>query len=558
MKGVKHMTQHFHNNRREQTLEAMATEEVDLLVIGGGITGAGLARDAALRGLKVALVEKEDFGFGTSSRSAKLVHGGVRYLENGDFSMVKESARERKVLKRIAPHLVHSIPFVFPLYKGDSTAKYRMGFLLFDRLAGVTKKERHRMLTPEEVRDYATDLRDPLKGGIVYEENVTEDARFTVMNALSAAEHGALVANHVAAISIQSDESDKVIGAMVQDTLTDETFNIKAKVTVNATGPWVQQTLEENDLEPSKALLLSKGIHLIFPADKIKITDAVALASSDGITGYAIKRWQYVYVGTTDVPYGDDIDVPIADDDAIETVLHMTQNCFPDAQITKDDIVGTWAGLRPLIMEEGKSSRDTSRHDEVWHTKEGLITIAGGKLSTYRSMGKRVMQEVAKSLQLIFGEDDQTAHVPLPGGDIGSDFDTFKQEMKQTLQQYHINEETIERLTWLYGSAIHDLIRYGEEDPTWFENLSEDVPALKGEVRLAVEKEMALSLTDFMDRRAALLLFGSGEQHTTAQSAAEIMGQLLQWDEAEMERQIQAYLNHMEKHLYKYESSQYA
>ncbi|TFJ94260.1 glycerol-3-phosphate dehydrogenase/oxidase [Lentibacillus salicampi] len=542
------MTQNFSPQYRSQALKDMASQEFDMLIIGGGITGAGLARDAALRGLKVALVEKEDFGFGTSSRSAKLVHGGVRYLANGDVRMVRESARERKILKSIAPHLIHPLPFVFPLYKGDSKTKFRTGFVLFDKLAGASKKESHKVLTSDEVREYVPNLRDPLKGGLVYGEYITEDARFTLMNALSAAEHGARIANHAEAIDIQFDGHDRVIGAAIRDTLTGKTFNIKAKITVNATGPWAQQTLEKNNLKATKNLLLSKGIHLIFPAAKLPVTGAVALKSSDGKEGYAIRRWDYVYVGTTDVPHDGEIDSPTADKKAIDFLLDMTQNCFPDSELVKADIIGTWAGVRPLILEEGKTARDTSRHDEVWKTKEGLLTVAGGKLTTYRNMGKRVMQEVAKNLNLIFDDDNRTAEVVLPGSDIGGDFSAFKREMKRILAACHIRQETAERLTWLYGSAIHDLMRYGQEDPVWLESLSENVPAIKGEVRLAVEKEMAQTLIDFIDRRAALLLFGNNHSLDAAKNAAEIMGQFLEWGEAEMERQINAYIDHVERH----------
>lgn len=548
MKGVEQMTQSFHMKHREQTFKEMTAQKFDMLVIGGGITGAGLARDAVLRGLKVALIEKEDFGFGTSSRSAKLVHGGVRYLANGDISMVKESARERKILKKIAPHLVHPTPFVFPLYSRDSKMKYKIAFSLFDKLADASKKERHKGLTPEQVREYAPHLRDSLKGGFVYGEYVTEDARFTLMNALSAAEHGALIANYAAATAIRTDDQGRVIGATVQDTLTEEIFNIDAKITVNATGPWAQQMLEENNFTTPKDLLLSKGIHLIFPANKIPITGAIALKSTDGKEGYAIRRWNYVYVGTTDVPHDGKIDSPTADNEAIDFLFDMTRNCFPKSKIVKTDIIGTWAGLRPLIMEAGKSARDTSRHDEIWQTKEGLLTIAGGKLTTYRSMGKRVMKKVAKNLNIIFGEDDRTAEEVLPGGDIGNDFSTFKKDMEGKLKTYDIDEDTRERLTWLYGSAIHDLIRYGEEDAVWLESLAKGVPAIKGEVKLAVEKEMALSLVDFMDRRAALLLFGTDEYFEAAQTTAEIMAQLLEWDDVEKNRQLSHYATYVDQH----------
>lgn len=543
------MTQTLHA-KREQTFKDMETQEIDMLIIGGGITGSGLARDAALRGLKVALVEKEDFGFGTSSRSAKLVHGGIRYLANGEISMVRESARERKTLKKIAPHLIHSLPFVFPLYKGDSKAKFRIGFLLFDKLASVSKKDHHKVLTSSEVRKYAPHLRDPLKGGLVYSEYVTEDARFTLINALSAAEHGALVANHAKVTAIHANENDQVTGATVQDTLTKHIYNINAKITVNATGPWAQQTLEANNFTAKKHLLLSKGVHLILPAEKIPITGAVALKSSNNQEGYAIRRGQHVYVGTTDVPYEGEIDSPTADDAAIVSLLDMAKNCFPDAGLVKDDIVGTWAGMRPLIKENGKSSRDTSRHDEVWKTKEGLLTVAGGKLTTYRNMGKRVMKEVAKSLNLIFSKEDLTAKVILPGGDIGDDFSVFKQDIRFILEKYHIGQKTAERLTWFYGSAVHDLIRYGLEDPVWFEPLNKDVPAIKGEVKHAVEQEMALTLVDFMDRRAALVLFGKDQDFEAASTAAYIMGSFLNWDEAEIESQINAYTAHVQRHMY--------
>lgn len=542
------MTHVFSPEGRVRALEDMASRNLDVLVIGGGVTGAGIARNAALRGLKVALIEKEDFGYGTSSRSSKLVHGGVRYLANGEVNMVKESARERKVLKKIAPHLVHPLPFVFPLYKGDNIMKYKTGFLLFDKLAGSSKEESHKLLTPVEVRQYAPNLRAPLKGGFLYGEYITEDARFTLMNVLSAAEHGALVANHAEAIDIRSDRHDRVVGATVRDTLTGRIFNVNATITVNATGPWAQQTLEKNNFAVPKDLLLSKGIHLIFSASKIPITGAIALKSLDGKEGFAIRRWHYVYVGTTDVPYKGMIDSPTADCEAIERVLNMAQNCFPVSKLTKADILGTWAGLRPLISVANKSSRDTSRHDEIWKIKEGLITVAGGKLTTHRQIAKRVMKEVAKTLNVRFGDKDKSAEVVLPGGNIGKAFSSFKKDMEETMATYNIRKKTATRLTWLYGSAVHDLLRFGQEDPVWLEPLDENVPAIKGEVRIAVEKEMAHSLIDFMDRRAALVLFGNGDSRDAAKKAAEIMGERLGWDEAEINRQVESYIDYIDRH----------
>ncbi|SDT39864.1 glycerol-3-phosphate dehydrogenase [Paenibacillaceae bacterium GAS479] len=538
----------FSPEGRQQALQEMGKQTVDLLIIGGGITGSGLARDAALRGLKVALVEKVDFGYGTSSRSSKLVHGGVRYLAYGEVNLVRESARERKVLKKIAPHLIHSLPFVFPLYKGESLMKFRAGFFLFDKLAGSTKFEKHKVLSVEEVRESVPALRDPLIGGIVYGEYITEDARFTLLNAISAAEQGALVANH-AEVTDFIIEGDKVIGAKVTDKLSGETYGIHAKVTVNATGPWAEQLLVKERLSTPKKLLLSKGIHIVFDAARIPIKGAVALKSPSGKEGFMIRRWNYVYVGTTDVQHDGIIDQPQADRDAMNHLLGMSQECFPDLNLTEDDILGTWAGVRPLISEGNKSSRDTSRHDEIWKIKDGLLTVAGGKLTTYRPMADRIMTSVGKELGIELPDNHLTEEVILPGGDIKGDFEQFKGQMTKRLANLGFSDETAERLIWLYGTAIENLLQYANEDPAWLEPIALGIPAIKAEVRLALEKEMALSLTDFLDRRSALLIFSKDHGVESAKTVAHIMGERLQWSDEHKKEQINIYLELQQKHL---------
>ncbi len=529
----------FSPEGRRQALKNMEAETVDLLVIGGGITGCGLARDAALRGLKVALVEKADFAYGTSSRSSKLVHGGIRYLAYGEVNMVRESARERKVLQAIAPHLIHPIPFMMPLYRGNSTTKYRAGFILFDKLAGVEKHDQHKILKSDEVRASAPLLRDPLKGGIVYGEYITDDARFTLMNALSAAKHGAHIANRAAVTQLRKD-GNRIIGATVKDTLTDNQYELTAKVTVNTTGPWAEETLTASELSPPKRMLVSKGIHIIFPASRLPVEGAVVLSSLSKKEGFAIRRWDYVYVGTTDIPHQEPIDEPIADDAAIEHLLTMTQECFPKANVSEADILGTWAGLRPLI-DEGKSARDTSRHDEIWKIQDGLLSIAGGKLTTYRPMAARIMQDVAKELKIELNHYDKTADVVLPGGNLGQSFEVYQAEMTKRLVAKGVSEPTIERLTWLYGTAINDLLQYGSESSVWLEPLASDVPALKGEVKLAVEQEMALTVTDFMDRRSSLLLFSPNHGLSALETVATIMSNLLGWDEDKRTQEIEEY-----------------
>mgnify|MGYP001232319137 CR=1 FL=1 len=537
----------FSPEGRLNALEQMSKETVDLLIVGGGITGCGLARDAALRGMKVALVEKEDFAYGTSSRSSKLVHGGIRYLANGEVNLVRESARERRVLQTIAPHLIHPIPFVFPLYKGNSTAKYRTGFAIFDKLAGVPPSDQHKLLKADEVRAMAPLLREPLKSGIVYGEYMTDDARFTLANAQSAAEHGAWVANHAAVTRFLLD-GDRVIGAAVKDTISNKVYNVAAKVTVNATGPWAEETLLKSRFKPPKRMLLSKGVHLLFRAERIPIEGAIALRSPSGKEGFAIRRLEHVYVGTTDVPYDSSPDEPTADAEAVHELLTMAQQCFPDANITEHDIIGTWAGLRPLI-DEGKSSRDTSRHDEVWKIKDGFLSIAGGKLTTYRQMAHRIMRHVAKELHIHFENNEKTAEVILPGGKLHTNVENFRSEMMETLKEKGVAEQTANRLTWLYGTFIHDLIRYGEEDSMWLEPLADDINAIKGEVRLAVEQEMALAISDFMGRRSALLLFSENHGLSAVKTAAGIMGALLGWDETKRRHEISRYTEIANAHM---------
>lgn len=543
------MTLHpFSPEGRDAALKRLAAETFDLLVVGGGITGAGLARDAALRGLNVALVEKEDFGHGTSGRSSKLVHGGLRYLVHGEVRLVRESARERAALRRVAPHLVHPLPFLFPLFHGDSTFFYRTGLSIYDWLAGVTPAEQHRMIDTETVRQWAPGLRDPLKCGIAYGEYITDDARLTMENARSAAEWGAAVANHVQVTGFRY-EGERVVGVHLRDELTGDTFPASARVVVNATGPWAEHTLARSALEGPKQLLLSKGIHLLFRAERLPVFGAVTLRLPDGTMGFAIPRWQYVYVGTTDVEYHGDIDHPGADEAAIAHLLRLVQHSFPEAGLTQDDIVSTWAGVRPLIAQPGKSPRDTSRHDEVWRIRPGLLTIVGGKLTTYRQMANRVMAQVAREVGQAVGDNRRTAEVPLPGADVDTPgFSAFRDRMLREYDAAGVPAEITDRIAWLYGKGMKTLLEYGQEDSAWLQPLAPGTRALRGEVRLAVEQEMAMSLIDFMDRRSALLLFSDDQGRAAAPEAARIMADLLGWSEARRAAELEAYLALADKH----------
>ena len=537
----------FSQDGRRAALEGMATRRLDVLVVGGGITGVGIARDAALRGWSVALVDKTDFAFGTSSRSSKIVHGGVRYLEYGHFLLVRESARERRVLRSIAPHLVHRIDFLYPVFAPDSLLKIRAGLQVFDWLADSDQSDRHRVLEPPTVRGRLPGLRDPLRGAVQYIEYITDDARLTLENAISAAEHGALVANHADVEALFQDSSGRIHGARVRDRLDDTVYEVQARAVVNAGGPWAQTILEESELLVEHAIRPSKGIHILLAGNRLPIQGATFLKSSTGRRGLAVRRLDYVYVGTSDNEYTGPLDTPRATRAEVLDLLAMVQDCFPEAGLTVDDVLATWAGIRPLVAEDGKTTRDTSREDEVWRGPEGLVTIAGGKLTTYRRMAGRVVDELRDELGPPPDDVDRTEEIKLPGAPT-EDVHAYVDERCHRLVKAGVESATVERLAWLYGRQLDVLLAYGNEDSAWLEPLGEGVPAVRGEVRLAVEQEMAATLIDVMDRRTALLLFSPNSALAGAEEAAAIMGGILDWQADRRGSELAGYRHHVEEH----------
>jgi glycerol-3-phosphate dehydrogenase len=470
----------------------------------------------------------------------------VRYLEYGQFLLVRESARERTVLRDIAPHLVHYLPFHFPVFAPDSLTKIRAGLSVFDWLAGAQGDEKHDHLDADEVRTALPGLREPLKGGVRYPEYITDDARLTLENAQSAAEHGALVANHARVDEILQTPEGRVNGVRVTDLLSGEEIVVHARCVVNATGPWAQLTLEDSGLPPEKPLNPSKGIHLLLPAHRLPIDGATFLKSRSGRRGLAMRRLDYVYVGTSDDPYVDSLDTPRATRAEVADLLAMVQDCFPEADLTLDDVIATWAGVRPLIEEEGKTTRDTSREDEVWQTTPGLITVAGGKLTTYRRMGGRVVEALIDEL----GDpphEDRTTEVLLPGAPTGP-VDSFLAARGGALAAAGVDPAAVARLCWLYGTQLDDLLALGAEDPAWMEPLGPGVPAIRGEAHLAATQEMAATLVDFMDRRSALLLFSPDFGLAGAEEAAAILGSVLGWDEARRLAEIEGYRTYADEH----------
>jgi glycerol-3-phosphate dehydrogenase len=375
---------------------------------------------------------------------------------------------------------------------------------------------------------------------VLYPEYITDDARFTLENALSAAEQGALVANRARAEALYSDTSGRVRGARIRDAADGSAYEVQARAVVNAGGPWAEQILHESGLTGPKHLRPSRGIHILISADRLPMRGATFLKSSSGRRGLAMRRLDYVYIGTSDEEHVGPLDAPTATRAEVLDVLAMAQDSFPEARLGIEDVLATWAGIRPLIDEPGKSTRDTSREDEVWQGTPGLITVAGGKLTTYRRMAGRVVDALHDELGAPPRDEDLTAEVPLPGAPPG-DAARFSEDRARALREAGVDDATVARLRWLYGRQLDALLALGSRDPDWLEPLGPGVPAVRGEVKLAVETEMASTLPDFMDRRGALLLFSPDFGLAGAAEAAAIMGDVLGWDGARRARELASY-----------------
>lgn len=378
----------FTNLDRAKSIDKLKKEKFDLVVIGGGITGGGIALDAASRGLKVALLEKNDFASGTSSKSTKLIHGGLRYLKQFDFWLVKEVGSERAIVHKLAPHLVLPEKMLLPLIENGSYGKWltSVGLKVYDILAQVTGEDKRQMLKKKEALKLEPLLpKNILNGAGYYAEYRTDDARLTIENIKTSLLFGAQALNYASVTGFLY-TNDKVSGVKVKDVVSDDEFEIKSKYVVSAAGPWVDELRSLNNSKKGKQLHLTKGVHLVFPFEKLPVKQSVYFDIPDGRMMFAIPRGKVTYIGTTDTNYNDNKDKVRTDlADAIY-LISAVNNMFPDINLELDDIVSSWAGLRPLIHEEGKSASELSRKDEIFISDTGLVSIAGGKLTGYRKM----------------------------------------------------------------------------------------------------------------------------------------------------------------------------
>ncbi len=511
-------------------------EKYDLIVIGGGVTGAGIALDASSRGMKVCLIEKNDFASGTSNKSTKLIHGGLRYLKQMEIGLVKEAGSERAIVHNLAPHLVVPEKMLLPLVEGGTYGKMMtaIGLKVYDFLANVEGDDKRQMLSKEETASREPLLnKENLVGGGYYAEYRTDDARLTIELLKKAVSFGATVINYCEMTSFKYDAKGKIKHLICFDHNTQKTFNLKAHHHISAAGPWVDLLREKDQSKNNKHLHLTKGVHLVFSRKRFPLTQSIYFDVADGRMIFAIPRGRSTYVGTTDTNYNGNLNRVVATQQDAQYLLEATNTMFPSLKLTQEDIESNWAGLRPLIHEEGKDPSELSRKDEIFESKTGLISIAGGKLTGYRKMAQRAIDRVLQGLP----EKKKQHLVKSFTKKIALTTDPLKNTKEVLTYQDNISKQ-------LTALGIDDPYQanylastYGKQADTIMNKmdffLNENVyeRLLRAEIWYSIHHEMTNSMADFFVRRTGRLYFHIQSVHQYRGIVQEDMVKYLGWNE---------------------------
>ncbi len=533
--------------QRHEDLAKLRTEEFDILVVGGGVVGAGIALDAAARGLKVALIEGNDFASGTSSRSSKLIHGGLRYLEQFDFKLVREALHERELMVTTqAPHLVKPLSFLYPLHKRYIDRIYvGAGLMLYDLLRGTMRAVPwHSHISTSDMQNIARSL-DPEKviGGLLYYDAQVDDARHTLMIARTAKEHGASLVTGIRCVGALR-VNGQIAGAQVKDVKSGEEFAVKAKVVIGAAGIWNESLYEKFELTPGYKIKMSKGVHIILPKSAIDAKTGIILKTAISVL-FIIPWGDEWLVGTTDTPYTGDRTSPLADQSDIEYIINEANKVLVP-QIRIDQVISTYAGLRPLVSPaKDSSTTKISREHTVDHPVPGFVSIAGGKYTTYRVMAKDAVDAAVKDLGHKVPAST-TRTIPLFGAD---GYRELEKNITHLAQERQMSTATITHLLNRYGSAITDLFAAIAVEPQLGELLLEGQPYIKAEVRYAVTHEGARSLEDVLERRLRLSIESGEHGVAIALLVAGLIAPILGWSDAEIESEIATYTQKMKAEM---------
>lgn len=515
---------------RELNLAKLIDEKFDVLVIGGGITGAGIALDAALRGMKVGLIDRQDFAAGTSSRSTKLVHGGLRYLVQGDFGLVYEVGRERRIVHAIAPHLVHPDRMLMPLIQNGNHGYWitKLGLSIYDLLAGVAKSDRKRMLSKQEALKLEPLLDvNRIVGGGFYAEYRTDDARLTFGLIRTAVARGAVAVNYISARRFEY-SNKRISGLVVFDEESKREFTIHAKHVVGAAGPWTDALRYMDDQESKPIIRHTKGVHIVVSRNRLRIKHTVYFDNEDKRMLFAIPRDNKVYIGTTDTFYNSNLDLPSVTAKDVDYLLEGANYMFPSVNLNREDIESSWAGIRPLIEQPGKTATTVSRKDEVYESKSGLIVIAGGKLTGYRKMAERVVNRVGKKM----GNTNRVMTDRVQLEDAGYlNYNAVENHINMLMERWgHIllDPHSARHLVHTFGRSADKVLEYLPEEGTPEERL------LTAEIRFCVRHEMVIHSRDYYDRRSGRLYFNIDSLKRNVDFIIRRMALEIGWTEKQM------------------------
>ena len=527
-------------NRTDQ-IKRLQEEHFDLIIVGGGITGAGIALDAASRGMKTALVEKKDFASGTSSKSTKLIHGGLRYLKQLHFKMVADVGRERRTVHKLAPHLVLPEKMLLPVLKNGSMGMFSIsvGLKLYDLLADVRGDDKRRMLGKRSTLQEEPLLPgDRIKGSGLYAEYRTDDARLTIEIIKTAHQHGATCLNYVEVKEFMYD-NDQVSGVKCTDTLSRLSLQIKGQKIINAAGPWVDDIRSLNNSRRGKQLFITKGVHIVVPQEKLPLHHSMYFEVEDGRMIFLIPRDQITYIGTTDTPYkGNKDDILVEKEDA-EYLINAVNAMFPDVRLEIGDIQSSWAGIRPLVFEEGKSASEISRKDEIFVSTTGLVSMAGGKLTGYRKMAKKVVDKIAKELSRKGNRNFtacKTLRIPLNDNDFNGSADVYaySESIKKSLNIREIPEMYAPYLVHNYGRQAELIINQLDQ----FKDEDIEFALLQSELAYCLDCEMVCKPLDFFERRTGRLYFWINTVQKYKNNVLQVFKDKMKWSEEQFAEEV--------------------
>jgi glycerol-3-phosphate dehydrogenase len=517
----------------------------DLLVIGGGVVGAATARDAAMRGLRVVLVERGDLGGGTSSHSSRLAHGGLRYLEHGDFRLVFEALHERATLLRIAPHLVHPLAFVFPVHRGDRVPLWKLlaGMWLYDLLAGTRNVRAHRMLGKRALLRAEPMLRERgLVGGARYWDCQLDDARLTLATARSAEAHGAALVTYAEVEGLEHSDG-RVVGARLVDRLDGGRATVTATIVVNATGPWSDSLRQMEDPAARPVLRLTRGAHVLVKRARLGHTDAVTLTSAvDGRVMFVLPWGEWSYIGTTDTDHEGGPDDVRATEADVTYLLRSANAAFPNAHLLPEDVVMTWAGVRPLVRNDAAlSTAAVSREHAILRGSGGMLSIVGGKLTTHRRMAAEMVDRVGDELHRLDGRPRapraRTDLEPLPGGSAAD-----LAPLHARAVEIGLAPETADHLVARYGDELQAIVNLVAADRRLAERIHPTHPAILAEVVHVTRRELARTVDDVLVRRLHLYYETTDAGVAAAAVTARTMGELLGWGSDEVAAAAEGYV----------------